>query len=209
MGTRNLTMVIHGGKPVVAQYGQWDGYPEGQGQTVLDFLNREDFNVETFKNKLARCRFMTAEDDVDALNAILRNPPEWARTNHKRGVSYLSRDAAAEILGFIYETEQDQIVLVDDTDFATDGLMCEWVYVIDLDTQVVEVHRGFTKSAPDGQQRFSGPDTKADYHGYFPVQIVDSYPFSALPKSFPANLGSESDDEVEVESALHPERPPT
>lgn len=38
MGTRNLTVVIKKAKPVVAQYGQWDGYPSGQGATVLNFL---------------------------------------------------------------------------------------------------------------------------------------------------------------------------
>jgi len=28
MGTRHLTMVIQNKEPKVAQYGQWDGYPE-------------------------------------------------------------------------------------------------------------------------------------------------------------------------------------
>lgn len=38
MGTRNLTAVYLDGQYKVAQYGQWDGYPEGQGITVLTFL---------------------------------------------------------------------------------------------------------------------------------------------------------------------------
>ena len=40
MGTRNLTMVISNGKTKVAQYGQWDGYPDGQGMTALSTLKR-------------------------------------------------------------------------------------------------------------------------------------------------------------------------
>lgn len=35
MGTRNLTAVYLDGQYKVAQYGQWDGYPEGQGITAL------------------------------------------------------------------------------------------------------------------------------------------------------------------------------
>ena len=36
MGTRHLVAVIHKDEYKVAQYGQWDGYPSGQGDTVLD-----------------------------------------------------------------------------------------------------------------------------------------------------------------------------
>ena len=37
MGTRNLTCVVLDGKYVVSSYGQWDGYPSGQGKTILNF----------------------------------------------------------------------------------------------------------------------------------------------------------------------------
>ena len=39
MGTRNLTKVINEqGEVVVAQYGQWDGYPSGQGVNALNAI---------------------------------------------------------------------------------------------------------------------------------------------------------------------------
>ena len=38
MGTRNLTMVYLNGEYKVAQYGQWDGYPEATGCLILKFL---------------------------------------------------------------------------------------------------------------------------------------------------------------------------
>ncbi len=41
-GTRNLTCVVVGGEYKVAQYGQWDGYPSGQGLTALNFLRGMD-----------------------------------------------------------------------------------------------------------------------------------------------------------------------
>lgn len=37
MGTRNLTCVVLDGKYVVSSYGQWDGYPSGQGKQFLIF----------------------------------------------------------------------------------------------------------------------------------------------------------------------------
>ena len=34
MGTRHITAVVAEGQFVVAQYGQWDGYPLGQEMTL-------------------------------------------------------------------------------------------------------------------------------------------------------------------------------
>ena len=42
MGTRHMVGVVLDGDFKIAQYGQWDGYPEGQGKTVLDFLRKAD-----------------------------------------------------------------------------------------------------------------------------------------------------------------------
>ena len=39
MGTRHLICAHKDGKYPIAQYGQWDGYPEGQGVDVLSFLH--------------------------------------------------------------------------------------------------------------------------------------------------------------------------
>lgn len=39
MGTRNLTLVWYKGKWRIAQYGQWDGQPDGQGVRILRFIN--------------------------------------------------------------------------------------------------------------------------------------------------------------------------
>ena len=44
MGTRNLTIVHKNGEYKVAQYGQWDGYPEGLGATLLNFLKNVNSN---------------------------------------------------------------------------------------------------------------------------------------------------------------------
>lgn len=41
MGTRGLTVVIKDGETKVAQYGQWDHYPSGQGVNALRILREE------------------------------------------------------------------------------------------------------------------------------------------------------------------------
>ena len=44
METRHLTLVYKNGAFKVAQYGQWDGYPSGQGLTALKFLRSADLS---------------------------------------------------------------------------------------------------------------------------------------------------------------------
>ena len=57
MGTRNLTVVKYKDEYKIAQYGQWDGYPNGQGVTILSFLLKEG-NIEKLKKALERVRFI-------------------------------------------------------------------------------------------------------------------------------------------------------
>ena len=61
MGTRNLTAVYYKGEYKIAQYGQWDGYPDGQGVVALSFL-RERMDLEKFKKALDNTRQITEEE---------------------------------------------------------------------------------------------------------------------------------------------------
>lgn len=62
MGTRHLISVVLDGEYKIAQYGQWDGYPSGQGQAIVDFL-LDNFDREAFKRQLAKCRFLEQRTD--------------------------------------------------------------------------------------------------------------------------------------------------
>lgn len=60
MGTRSLICVFKDGEYKVAQYSQWDGYPEGHGIGVLKFLTKEmDRNL--FETKLNMVRYIVSK----------------------------------------------------------------------------------------------------------------------------------------------------
>jgi len=65
MGTRHLIAVAIDGEYKVAQYGQWDGYFEGQGVDVLNFLKNVDYNE--FKNQVRNLTWITPED-IETIN---------------------------------------------------------------------------------------------------------------------------------------------
>ena len=189
MGTRNLTMVIEGEKTKVAQYGQWDGYPEGQGKIILNLLH--SFDLKKFKDKISKLRWLT-QTEVDKVNA----DPNWTDN-----YPYLSRDAGGKVLDAIYngsievndypkkpKKKKVKIIgLIDNSEFAADSLFCEWAYVVDLDKRTFEVYKGFAKTKPKKGERFA--KMKGE-HGYEPINHVITFNLDKLPteKKFLADI---------------------
>ncbi len=194
MGTRNLTMVISNGETKVAQYGQWDGYPSGQGATALRFLR--EVNIERFKEKLKSLHWLTNEE-IEKIESV----GDWT-THHP----YLSRDRGADILNIIMYSKYEEshkektfsgniVGLVDQSDFAADSLLNEWTYVIDLDKETFEVYSGFNKSPLTESDRFYHLEEKKQ-GGFYPVKIVKSFSLLNIPTEdeFIAELEGKNED---------------
>jgi hypothetical protein len=147
MGTRHLTSVIHKEETKVAQYGQWDGYPSGQGLTILEFLRNKD-NVQALKDKLRFVRFANEQDGKEwgaYYKALGSKGTGWvsmdiSRKFHQR-YPLLSRDVGADILEAITKLDEE-VALQDSSQFKEDGLFCEWAYTIDLDKNKFIVENG-------------------------------------------------------------------
>ena len=208
MGTRNLTVVVSGGEHKVAQYGQWDGYPSGQGITILYFLRDDDQEglVERLKERLNDVKYA----DKAFLDAYNANAPEYHndpdhRTEEQRlwFKTFGSRDIGGEILENIATTE-GEVVLIDQYKFAGESLFCEWAYVVDFDKNTFEVYKGFNKEKLSEGDRFYNvaTDEKAGdvFEGgnYQQVKIVKEYKLDSLPLKvhFLDDLeGSDDEDE--------------
>lgn len=197
MGTRNLTMVIKSGRTRVAQYGQWDGYPEGQGTTILNFLR--ECNMERFKKRIETgVRFLNPSDVKERKEFLtsIGATDGWLNMNqsskYNKKFPYDSRDHGGEILQLIYDAD-DKVVLQNSASFAQNGLFCEWAYVVNLDTMKLEVYNGFRKSAVEGS-RFGD---KLQDHGYMPVQPLMEFDLNNLPteEEFVSQLTVEDEDE--------------
>ena len=144
MGTRNLTAVYVDGEYKVAQYGQWDGYPEGQGMTCLTFARNFLANKadrEAFADKVRACSWITKEE-IDSINDQIRSGgiKKWSLIWPE-----LSRDTCSEILELVARSENG-LKLQNNIDFAADSLFCEWAWVIDLDAGTFEGYSGFNQT---------------------------------------------------------------
>lgn len=183
MGTRNLTAVMVDGEYKIAQYGQWDGYPSGQGVTVLDFLKNTDLDL--FKEACRGTRFLT---DAELKEIDEKHGRDWI--NH---YPQLSRDNGAKILHLVYGGVTE---LKNSISFAGDSLFCEYAYVIDFGLGVFEVYEGFNKK-PISKGRFVSGDSSLETNNeYHPVILIKTWRLDNLPseEEFLAELEPDEDE---------------
>jgi len=149
MGTRHITGVLKDGEYKIAQYGQWDGYPEGQGNTILKFL-RNKKRVAKLKKTLAKVRFTNETDEKEIATFFEKIGADngWmdmdqAKLYHAEYPLH-TRDNGAEILQMVIDrSKDDEIVLVNSTaDLLSGESWIEWAYVIDFDENKLKVYRG-------------------------------------------------------------------
>jgi hypothetical protein len=184
-----MTFVVSDKTIKVAQYGQWDGYPAGQGRTILEFL-RNNPDLSQFEKNLDNVRLPTpAEirgwyveagmDPEDESGFITMDIADKFNEAHPS----ICRDMGGAVLQYINETTEPELAL--DLDFINDGLFCEWAYCVDLDEGYLEVYGGYDAEPLAEENRF-GPDA---------IPLVAKYPLDALPtvEEFLAEL--EPDDE--------------
>ena len=173
MGTRHLVCVYANKRFQVAQYGQFDGYPEGTGVDVLNFLkNLSEKEFKTFKKKLRNVR-LHAEVEFREKNMYDANP----------------QPTASEVLDAVFASEKE-MHLVNHAAFGGDSLFCEWAYVINMDTNTLDVYEGFVKdineSAPLFLKYQRPPKEKSKnpnyaVEDYYPIKLAASYGLESLP----------------------------
>lgn len=167
MGTRHLICVVKDNEYKLAQYGQWDGYPEGRGVNILTFLR--DFDRDVFEKNVAGLSWAIGSD-LDKI--VEKHPDDWAKVYPQ-----FSRDCGSDVL---YIIQNNATLLVkNDIEFAADSLFCEYAYVIDLDKNTFEVYEGFNHTPLTEDDRFFS----LQEHGteYKPITLSIVYNLNDLP----------------------------
>lgn len=198
MGTRHLIAVVKDGQYKVAQYGQWDGYPSGQGAVVLDFLLNAD--LSRFATQIEQVSFISNEELQDRwVECGAKRDQEWVSMDISNAFSECypenSRNTGARLLSLIQEATRP-IKISNSLEFAADSLFCEWGYVIDLDTYTLEVYRGFNEEPLEHHERFYFMQKEPSE--YYPIRHFATFSLHALPneEQFLAQLEEQEEEEV-------------
>lgn len=197
MTTRSLICIIYQGEFAVAQFAEFDGYPEGQGLKILSFL-LDPKNIEHLREGMKKIYYPTDEElheILDRLEELDQKALEESRTD--RGFrdiySYgksplssnwpsLSREAGADILRIIAQptlkaAEKKRVPILKELEFVNDDLFCEWAYVVDLDKDAFEVFHGSQKKEESVCKRFDNVGNRNDTV----PKLLKSFPFIFLP----------------------------
>ena len=122
MGTRHQQTVINKkGQIKLSQYGQWDGYPKGQGLDILNYLRSG--NLKKYQTELEKLREIT-DSEAEIIESI---------TNWQKDYPYLSRDCGSDIHAMIENGQVKFVTLIPDREAEQ---WCEGFYVINFNTGI-------------------------------------------------------------------------
>ena len=177
MGTRHITAVVNEGEFVVAQYGQWDGYPTGAGNDVVEIISGKIDQLKASLKHIVPVESGTVERYWSECGARDWGADMETCQRFKAKYVTLDRDTGPDVLNILIHTEVP-VELFRNVDFIGDGLLCEWVYVVDLDSNTFEIYQGF--QIHPSENRFSTM-FEGTTNGYYPPKLVATYPLDELP----------------------------
>ena len=176
MGTRHLIMVQQNNEIKIAQYGQWDGDPGGQGASLLLFCKK---HLQELIKVLPKITFLTDAEH----NAFVK---DLHNKNYKAMIynnTFINRALSVNVLYSIIESNSNIIKLYNDFAFGYDSLQCEWAYCINLDTMQLEIYKGFNKNKLEPTERFyrDTPIYTNRPEDWYGVRLLKTYNLKRLP----------------------------
>lgn len=182
MGTRGVTGFVIDGVEKIG-YQQYDSYPDGVGEQVLQFLRAlSPAEVDAMKDAARELRLVTPK---------VGPTPEQQEALSRFWDPRVSSGERNEWYSLLRDTQgRPDLILEagfveDHASFVSDSVFCEWGYIIDLDAEVLEIYKGF-QDAPHTLGRFADRVVEEEHRSnqYYPIALVASYPLSDLPESF-------------------------
>lgn len=200
MGTRGSLGFIIEDKEYL-NYNHFDSYPDGLGETVLEFITEinEENGWEQFKENAKNVVQLKGDRVTDT------TIQEKYRKYSNLGVSEktledpycLFREIQDSWMTEIYKGELQHFFF--NNNFIKDSLFCEYAYIINLDTMKLEFYDGFQKKEQPNN-RFG---VKPNKDGYYPSRLVGVFDLEDIKDSDDINnlvekmnqiCGSKKDD---------------
>jgi len=147
-------------------YNHSDSYPSGLGKKMMEVAKRP---LGPMREIVAGIQ-MVQEGDKPSPGQI-EECKHWANLDvSSRNIEewyVLLRDSQGEPTAWLDEGLK---YMIDSKDFLKDSLFCEWAYIINLDSEELEVYQGVNK-LPTGRGRYAAFEREGG-GGYYGVKLV-------------------------------------
>lgn len=185
MGTRGAWGLIKDDKEKVT-YNHYDSYPDGLGECVIDFAKETSLSEIYDRIEMVNTYDHPTQEQWDYCNKIgsvsmtvgYPDDLDWhkaLREAQSNGISLYGK-------GLKY--------MIDSRSFLSDSLFCEYAYLINLDTNVLEVYRGFNH---DDKAAGRYAKESADDGDYMGVVLIGEIPLQVIGSC--KVVGEEQEDE--------------
>lgn len=173
MGTRGL-YGIRKNNIDKTTYNHFDSYPEGLGADMLKFIRKHS---NAALNEFYDNIIMVAPDAIPTKEEIA-HCAEYGFINLT-----VSNQSTQDWYCLLRETqgnleilfECDYPYMIDNRDFIKDSLFCEYAYIINLDTNVLEYYEGF-QTTPQAGNRYGVKEDR----GYYPCKRIAEIPLDVI-----------------------------
>ena len=180
MGTRGL-MGFRSNKKDHLTYNHFDSYPSHLGVEMAKFIQKVNQSADTLG---------AAKAKVDAL-AVVDEEKKPTKAQVEALKKFADTDVSTGKLDEWYVLLRqcqgnpgatlESGFLADNHEFVNDSLFCEWAYVANFDTKILEVYKGF-QTEPHTKGRYAKAKGKKPYKGseneYYPIALVAEIPFN-------------------------------
>lgn len=194
MGTRGCYGLRKDGEDKLT-YNHHDSYPTWLGQNMVDFIKStsiEEMNKIFDKIVLVKDNDMPSDEEL-----ILWKLTEKIGTE-KFDWYWLLRDTQGDLS---YYKQDDTKYMVDNQGFIKDSLFCEWAYIVNLDTNELEVYRGF-QTEPHTNRYTDYVYDSGSGDKYYPCKLITTYPLGNIPDGVMEELENKINREYEEEDAV-------
>ena len=203
MGTRGSFGVRIGGVDKCA-YNHSDSYPDGLGQEFVDQVRELVKIAETVDIKALASQLRLVSNDVRPTPEDIEKYKHLSdlRVSEQKLTDWycLLRNGQGNLI----ELLKLGVMLDGGADFLLDSLFCEYAYILNLDTGMVEVYRGFQKAPGSDKGRYAKLHRELMPHeikdgkkvpDYFGVALVGELPMNAIPEDWEEKMFPPDKDE--------------
>jgi len=141
-------------------YNHYNSYPTCLGVSVVRFIKSTPLN----EIRDIADRIILVQDDKTPTPTQIKKCMKYfdakVGSGNKDDWYCLLRDVQGDLSAY-----KNIPYMIDSHDFMSDSLFCEWAYIINLDTEMLEIYKGLNKSA-NGNGRYADfKDKDSEYYG--------------------------------------------